>query len=162
MCEGVYAYKKKFITPSRFIFHKLKDNSTRWLIWIVFWEPCMANFLSIKLNSSDQYPLNELPFSQLHSIKLALYNWQTKFRWIIDPVDGTTNFVHGFPYVAVCIGFSINKKVQCSVVFNPILDEMFHAKINSGAFLNQNKISVNQTTSISKSLLLSGWDGQKV
>jgi len=45
--------------------------------------------------------------------------------WVIDPVDGTTNFVSGSPYVAVCIGFMVNKKIQCGVVYNPILDECF-------------------------------------
>lgn len=81
--------------------------------------------------------------------------------WILDPVDGTTNFVCGFPYVAVCIGFSINKVVQCAVVLNPLLDEMFHAKKGAGAFLNTTRISINDTTTISKSLLLSGFGASR-
>ena len=52
--------------------------------------------------------------------------------WVIDPVDGTTNFVSGSPYVAVCIGFMVNKKIQCGVVYNPILDECFAGRLGCG------------------------------
>ena len=52
--------------------------------------------------------------------------------WVIDPVDGTTNFVNGSPYVAVCIGLMVNKKIQCGVVYNPILDECFSARLGCG------------------------------
>ena len=56
--------------------------------------------------------------------------------WIIDPVDGTTNFVHGFPFVCVCIGVTLRKQVIAGVVHNPILNETFTASLNGGAFLN--------------------------
>lgn len=56
--------------------------------------------------------------------------------WIIDPVDGTTNFVHGFPFVCVCIGVTLRKQVIAGVVHNPILNETFTASLDGGAFLN--------------------------
>uniref|UniRef100_A0A1D1YU13 Inositol-1-monophosphatase n=1 Tax=Anthurium amnicola TaxID=1678845 RepID=A0A1D1YU13_9ARAE len=58
--------------------------------------------------------------------------------WIIDPIDGTTNFVHGFPYVAVCIGLTINKEPVVGVIFNPFLDQLFTARKGNGAYLNLN------------------------
>ncbi|CAG8523675.1 6572_t:CDS:2 [Paraglomus brasilianum] len=56
--------------------------------------------------------------------------------WIVDPIDGTTNFVHGFQYVAISIALTINKEPVVGVVYNPFLDEIFTASKNSGAFLN--------------------------
>ncbi|KAJ3045086.1 Inositol monophosphatase 2 [Rhizophlyctis rosea] len=60
--------------------------------------------------------------------------------WVVDPVDGTTNFVHGFPFVAVSIGFLINKVPIVGVVYNPILDELFHASAGQGAFMNDQSL----------------------
>ncbi|KAJ3288601.1 Inositol monophosphatase 2 [Borealophlyctis nickersoniae] len=56
--------------------------------------------------------------------------------WVVDPIDGTTNFVHGFPFVAVSIALLIDRIPVVGVVYNPILDELFHASANGGAFLN--------------------------
>ncbi|CAG8482248.1 20973_t:CDS:2 [Dentiscutata erythropus] len=56
--------------------------------------------------------------------------------WIVDPIDGTTNFVHGFPFVAVSIGLTINKEPVVGVVFNPFLNELYTARKGHGAFLN--------------------------
>ncbi|CEG67823.1 hypothetical protein RMATCC62417_04188 [Rhizopus microsporus] len=57
--------------------------------------------------------------------------------WIVDPIDGTTNFVHGYPFVAVCIGLTINKIPTVGVVFNPILNELYSAAKGYGAYLNR-------------------------
>ncbi|OZJ05128.1 hypothetical protein BZG36_01363 [Bifiguratus adelaidae] len=57
--------------------------------------------------------------------------------WIVDPVDGTTNFVHGFPYVAVSIGLTVNKVPVVGVVYNPLLNELYTAAKGHGAFLNE-------------------------
>ncbi|KAF0403823.1 inositol monophosphatase [Gigaspora margarita] len=64
------------------------------------------------------------------------YEFTDKPTWIIDPVDGTTNFVQGFPFVAVSIGLYINKEPTVGVVFNPFLNELFTARKGHGAFLN--------------------------
>ncbi|KAI9283312.1 hypothetical protein BY458DRAFT_448759 [Sporodiniella umbellata] len=57
--------------------------------------------------------------------------------WIIDPIDGTTNFIHGYPFVAVCIGLTIQKIPSVGVVFNPLLNELYSAMRGRGAFLNR-------------------------
>eukprot|EP00123_Amoebidium_parasiticum_P016979 comp23667_c0_seq3/m.40470 comp23667_c0_seq3/g.40470 ORF comp23667_c0_seq3/g.40470 comp23667_c0_seq3/m.40470 type:complete len:274 (-) comp23667_c0_seq3:250-1071(-) len=74
--------------------------------------------------------------------------------WIIDPLDGTTNFIHRFPYVAVCIGLAINKVVQVAVVFNAPQNQMFTAIRGKGAFMNGKKLSVSKCNDIRKALLL--------
>ncbi|GBB99777.1 hypothetical protein RclHR1_03630005 [Rhizophagus clarus] len=66
------------------------------------------------------------------------YDLSDEPTWIIDPIDGTTNFIHGFPFVAVCIGLTINKEPVIGVVFNPFLDQLFSARKGNGAYLNLN------------------------
>lgn len=63
--------------------------------------------------------------------------------WVVDPVDGTTNFVHSFPYPCVAIGFMNNQIVEFGVIYNPINNEMFTAKLGHGAFLNNQKITTS-------------------
>jgi len=60
--------------------------------------------------------------------------------WLVDPLDGTTNFVHRFPFVCVSIGLVINKVQVLGVVFNPILNELFTGIQGKGAFLNGERI----------------------
>ncbi|KAG2688553.1 hypothetical protein I3843_09G102200 [Carya illinoinensis] len=73
--------------------------------------------------------------------------------WIVDPLDGTTNFVHGFPFVCVSIGLTIGKVPTVGVVYNPIMDELFTGIRGKGAFLNGNPIKASSQTELVKSLL---------
>ncbi|KAJ3611764.1 hypothetical protein NHX12_021778 [Muraenolepis orangiensis] len=75
--------------------------------------------------------------------------------WIIDPVDGTTNFVHGFPFVAVSIGFSVNKKLEFGVVYSCIEDKMYTGRKGRGAFCDGEKLQVSDVTEIKKSMIIS-------
>ena len=63
--------------------------------------------------------------------------------WIIDPIDGTTNFVHGLPYCCVSIGLVIEKEPMIGVIYNPLLDQMFTACKGVGAFLNDSRLGVS-------------------
>ncbi|XP_021567710.1 inositol monophosphatase 1 isoform X3 [Carlito syrichta] len=63
--------------------------------------------------------------------------------WIIDPIDGTTNFVHRFPFVAVSIGFTVNKKIEFGVVYSCVEDKMYTARKGKGAFCNGQKLQVS-------------------
>ncbi|KAM1154810.1 hypothetical protein ACFX19_037752 [Malus domestica] len=74
--------------------------------------------------------------------------------WLVDPVDGTINFVHGFPFVCVSIGLTIGKIPTVGVVYNPIIDELFTGIRGGGAFLNGNPIKVSSQTELVKSLLV--------
>lgn len=73
--------------------------------------------------------------------------------WIVDPLDGTTNFVHGFPFVCVSIGLTIGKIPTVGVVYNPIIDELFTGIHGGGAFLNGKPIKVSSQSELVKSLL---------
>lgn len=74
--------------------------------------------------------------------------------WIIDPIDGTTNFVHGFPAVAVSVALAVQKEIALGIVYNPILDKMYTAVKRKGSFCNGRKLSVSGQTEISKALVL--------
>ncbi|XP_031130485.1 inositol monophosphatase 3 isoform X2 [Ipomoea triloba] len=73
--------------------------------------------------------------------------------WIVDPLDGTTNFVHGFPFVCVSIGLTVGKIPTVGVVYNPIMNELFTGVHGKGAFLNGNPIKVSSQSELVKSLL---------
>ncbi|KAG0497143.1 hypothetical protein HPP92_001834 [Vanilla planifolia] len=73
--------------------------------------------------------------------------------WIVDPLDGTTNFVHGFPFVCVSIGLTIDKVPIVGVVYNPIIGELFTGVRGQGAFLNGKPIHASSQTELLKSLL---------
>jgi myo-inositol-1(or 4)-monophosphatase len=77
--------------------------------------------------------------------------------WIIDPLDGTTNFSHGVPHFAVSIGFRENSENQFGIVYQPVTDEMFIGRRGQGAFLNGQKISVSKTSIINRSLIVTGF-----
>ncbi len=63
--------------------------------------------------------------------------------WIIDPIDGTSNFLHGIPHFAISIGLKSNNEIISGLIFDPIKDEMFYAEKNSGAYLNNKRIRVS-------------------
>ncbi len=79
-----------------------------------------------------------------------------KNRWIIDPIDGTMNFLNGIPQFAISVGYEENNEIKCGVVFNPITNEMFCAQKGSGAYLNNSRIRVSSKKKMKDSLLVTG------
>ncbi|MCX6817904.1 MAG: inositol monophosphatase family protein [Candidatus Aenigmarchaeota archaeon] len=77
--------------------------------------------------------------------------------WIIDPLDGTTNFTHGYPFFCVSIALVRNGVQSLGVVYDPLRDEMFHAVAGHGAYLNGKRISVSKATELKDSLLVTGF-----
>ena len=65
-------------------------------------------------------------------------------RWIIDPIDGTMNFLNGVPQFAISIGYEEKKEIICGIIFDPIKNEMFVAEKGQGAFLNNSRIRVSK------------------
>ncbi|NIQ37822.1 MAG: inositol monophosphatase [Proteobacteria bacterium] len=79
------------------------------------------------------------------------------FKWYIDPLDGTTNYVHGYPCFSVSIGLEVDGQIVLGVVYDPIGDEIYHAIKGNGASLNGKKISVSRTQQLGQSLLATGF-----
>ncbi|WP_276361844.1 inositol monophosphatase family protein [Daejeonella sp. H1SJ63] len=80
-----------------------------------------------------------------------------KYNWIIDPLDGTTNFIHGIPTFSVSIALEYNNELILGVVYEINRDECFSAWKNGGAYLNDKRISVSKTPGIDNSLLATGY-----
>jgi len=78
-------------------------------------------------------------------------------RWIVDPLDGTTNYAHGMPFFAVSIALEIEGAVQLGVVFDPNRDECFTVVRGEGAFLNGQPLRVSETPTLDESLLSTGY-----
>ena len=80
----------------------------------------------------------------------------TENRWIIDPIDGTMNFMNGIPQFAISIAYEEEKEIKCGVIFNPILNEMFCAEKGNGSYLNNTRIRVSNKKKIGDSLIVTG------
>jgi len=79
------------------------------------------------------------------------------WRWIIDPLDGTTNYAHGYPRFCVSIGVEFEGVRTVGVVYDPLMDELFHAVGGRGAYLNGRPIRVSEETALDRSLLATGF-----
>jgi myo-inositol-1(or 4)-monophosphatase len=82
---------------------------------------------------------------------------ESEFNWIIDPLDGTTNFIHGFPQYAVSIAQTKNGVLEHAVVYDPTTNELFTASRGSGAYLNDRRIRVSRRTRLNDSLIGTGF-----
>ena len=78
-------------------------------------------------------------------------------RWIVDPLDGTTNYIHGYPCYGVSIAFQSGGRIAAGVIYDPVRDEMYCAEDQKGATLNDRPISVSQVTDLGQSLLVTGF-----
>lgn len=83
------------------------------------------------------------------------------FRWYVDPLDGTTNFAHGYPVFCVSIGMEYKGELTAGVIFDPTRNEMFAAERGRGATLNGRKITVSSTKTISEAILATGFPSFK-
>jgi len=76
--------------------------------------------------------------------------------WIIDPIDGTSNFLHGIPHFAISIALKSNNEIISGLIYDPIKDEMFYAEKNNGAFFNNQRIKVSKKKEIENCLFATG------
>ena len=83
-------------------------------------------------------------------------NKDSNNTWIIDPIDGTINFLHGIPHFAISIALKSNNEIVSGLVFDPIKDEMFYAEKNNGAFLNNQRIRVSNKNKFDNCLFAIG------
>jgi myo-inositol-1(or 4)-monophosphatase len=82
---------------------------------------------------------------------------ESSYCWYVDPLDGTVNFAHGLPIFSTTIALAHEGQVILGVVYDPIQDEMYHAQVGGGAWLNQEKIQVSATPDLIQSLLVTGF-----
>tara|TARA_B100001027_G_scaffold100220_1_gene68834 strand:+ start:394 stop:1104 length:711 start_codon:yes stop_codon:yes gene_type:complete len=82
--------------------------------------------------------------------------------WIIDPIDGTTNFLHGIPHFAICIALKSKTEIVSGLIFDPIKDEMFFAEKNKGSFLNNQRLRVSKRNILDDCLFSSNHEGVRL
>ncbi|RJQ16127.1 MAG: inositol monophosphatase [Nitrospiraceae bacterium] len=83
------------------------------------------------------------------------------YRWIIDPLDGTTNYIHGYPVFSLSIALEFNGEIILGVIFDPLSDEIFTAETGKGAFLNGKPVRISTLTDLTDSLLATGFPFRK-
>ena len=76
--------------------------------------------------------------------------------WIVDPIDGTINFLHGVPHFGISIALMSNKEIISGIIYDPIKDELFYAEKNNGAFFNNQRIRVSRKNNLSECLFATG------
>ncbi|MCD6389558.1 MAG: inositol monophosphatase [Desulfobulbaceae bacterium] len=101
-----------------------------------------------------EYPEVEILAEESRSVYNAI---PKETVWIVDPLDGTTNFAHGFPWFAVSIAYTEKGKSLAGVIYAPMLDELFCACHGHGAWLNGRKMKVSATEKLTRSLLATGF-----
>ena len=79
------------------------------------------------------------------------------YRWIIDPLDGTTNYAHGYPFFCTSVALELEGEIVLGAIYDPLLDELFTAQQEEGAFLNGEKITVSATERLTEALLCTGF-----
>ena len=120
-----------------------------------------GDFVSSADKRTEKILIDELqkahPDYGIVSEEVGIINKSNKVnRWIIDPIDGTMNFLNGIPQFAISIGYEENNEIKCGVIFNPIMNEMFCAEKGNGAYLNNSRIRVSNKKKISDALIVTG------
>ena len=95
-------------------------------------------------------------YSFISEEKGILKNKDTNNTWIIDPIDGTVNFLHGIPHFAISIALKTKDEIVSGIIYDPIKDELFFAEKDSGAFHNNHRIKVSKKNEISDCLFAVG------
>ena len=88
--------------------------------------------------------------------KLEQITNDKEFKWIIDPIDGTANFLHGIPHFAISLGLEHKKEIICGIIFDPIKDEMFLAEKGNGSYLNNQRLRVSSRSKLKDCLIITG------
>src|SRR5262245_45063080 len=103
------------------------------------------------------YLMNRYPDHSIIAEESNELTRDKRYQWYIDPLDGTTNFIHGVPIYAVSVALCVDGKAVVGAVYDPVHAEMFHAVANGGAFVNNEKIAVSERESLKGSLLSTGF-----
>ena len=96
------------------------------------------------------------PNYSILSEEIGEINNDASFRWIIDPIDGTSNFLHGIPHFAISIGLEQDKEIICGIIYDPIKDEMFTAEKGNGSYINNKRMRVSSRTKLKDCIIFTG------
>ncbi len=100
---------------------------------------------------------DSFPNHQILAEESGISKDESDYKWIIDPLDGTTNYAHTLPIFAISIGVEYKKEIIIGGIFNPISNELFFAEKGNGAYLNDQKINVSKVNQLEQALLVTGF-----
>ena len=120
-----------------------------------------GDFVTISDKRVEQILVQELQkarpdYSILTEETGEIKNKSNEFRWIIDPIDGTLNFLHGIPHFAISVALEKNKEIICGTIYDPIKNEFFAAEKGGGSYLNNQRIRVSARSKLKDSIVFTG------
>ena len=119
-----------------------------------------GDFVSASDKRIEKILIDELqkarPNYSILSEEIGLIKKDDEFKWIIDPIDGTANFLHGIPHFAISIGLEKNNEIICGIVYDPIKDEMFTAEKGNGSYLNNQRMRVSARSKLADCMIVTG------
>ena len=119
-----------------------------------------GDFVSTADKKVEKILIEELqkarPDYSILSEEIGLIDNDKSFKWIIDPIDGTANFLHGIPHFAISIGLEHNKEIICGIIYDPIKDEMFIAEKGNGSYLNNQRMRVSSRSKLKDCMIFTG------
>ena len=119
-----------------------------------------GDFVTASDKKVEKILINELqkarPSYSILSEEIGQINNDKSFKWIIDPIDGTANFLHGIPHFAISIGLEHDKEIICGIIYDPIKDEMFVAEKGNGSYLNNQRIRVSSRSKLKDCIVFTG------
>ena len=96
------------------------------------------------------------PNYSILSEEIGAINNDEAFKWIIDPIDGTSNFLHGIPHFAISIGLEQDKEIICGIIYDPIKNEMFTAEKGNGSYINNQRMRVSSRSKLKDCMVFTG------
>ena len=119
-----------------------------------------GDFVTVSDKKVEKILIDELqrarPNYSILSEEIGLIKKDEEFKWIIDPIDGTANFLHGIPHFGISIGLEHNKEIICGIIYDPIKDEMFVAEKGKGSYLNNQRIRVSSRSKLKDCIIFTG------
>ena len=119
-----------------------------------------GDFVSASDKKVEKILIEELqkarPAYSILSEEIGKINNDDSFKWIIDPIDGTANFLHGIPHFAISLGLEHNGEIICGIIYDPIKDEMFVAEKGNGSYLNNQRMRVSSRSKLRDCIIFTG------
>ena len=109
----------------------------------------------------DELSKSKKNFSFITEESGKILNKNKDVYWIIDPIDGTTNFLHGVPHFAISLALQIEDEIKIGIIYDPIKNEIFYAEKNNGSYINNSRVRVSKKSNLDDCLFASNSEGIK-
>tara|TARA_B100001123_G_scaffold201593_1_gene228771 strand:+ start:756 stop:1541 length:786 start_codon:yes stop_codon:yes gene_type:complete len=119
-----------------------------------------GDFVTVSDKKVEKILIDELqkarPNYSILSEEIGKISNDETYKWIIDPIDGTSNFLHGVPHFCISVGLEQNGEIICGIIYDPIKDEMFVAEKGNGSYLNNQRIRVSSRSKLKDCIIFTG------